>query len=284
MRGNIPQFDLLAPKTLDEVLSRLQSEPGVWRPFAGGTDLMVVLEAGHLKHTRYLSLWGIPGLSEIQVSDSEVRIGALATYTDVLEHPVLAKEFPNLGAAARETGAIAIQNRGTVGGNIANASPAADTPPSLLIYEASLELLSKSGTRVVPYLEFHTGYKTTVMRADEIIRSVILPRTTQGLTHYYRKVGTRKAQAISKVCFSGVIQKKGDQILDLRMGLGSVAATPVRAQKTEAFLRGKRLESQLVSGAQAVLAQEITPIDDIRSNREYRLQVAKNLLAEFLGV
>ena len=284
MRGNIPQFDLLAPKTLDEVLSRLQSEPGVWRPFAGGTDLMVVLEAGHLKHTRYLSLWGIPGLSEIQVSDSEVRIGALATYTDVLEHPVLAKEFPNLGAAARETGAIAIQNRGTVGGNIANASPAADTPPSLLIYEASLELLSKSGTRVVPYLEFHTGYKTTVMRADEIIRSVILPRTTQGLTHYYRKVGTRRAQAISKVCFSGVIQKKGDQILDLRMGLGSVAATPVRAQKTEAFLRGKRLESQLVSGAQAVLAQEITPIDDIRSNREYRLQVAKNLLAEFLGV
>jgi CO/xanthine dehydrogenase FAD-binding subunit len=121
------------------------------------------------------------------------------------------------------------------------------------------------------------------MRADEIIRSVILPRTTQGLTHYYRKVGTRKAQAISKVCFSGVIQKKGDQILDLRMGLGSVAATPVRAQKTEAFLRGKRLESQLVSGAQAFLAQEITPIDDIRSNREYRLQVAKNLLAEFLG-
>jgi CO/xanthine dehydrogenase FAD-binding subunit len=283
MRGNIPQFDLLAPKTLDEVLTRLQSEPGVWRPFAGGTDLMVVLEAGHLKHTRYLSLWGIPGLSEIQVTDREVRIGALATYTDVLEHPVLAKEFPNLGAAARETGAIAIQNRGTVGGNIANASPAADTPPSLLIYEASLELLSKSGTRVVPYLEFHTGYKTTVMRADEIIRSVILPRTTQGLTHYYRKVGTRKAQAISKVCFSGVIQKKGDQILDLRMGLGSVAATPVRAQKTEAFLRGKRLESQLVSGAQAFLAQEITPIDDIRSNREYRLQVAKNLLAEFLG-
>jgi CO/xanthine dehydrogenase FAD-binding subunit len=283
MRGNIPQFEMKAPKTLSEVLQQLSAEPGVWRPFAGGTDLMVLLEAGHLKHTRYLNLWGLKELEKIEVSQDVVSLGAGVTYTDILHHPVLSQEFPNLGAAARETGAIAIQNRGTLGGNIANASPAADTPPSLLVYGAELELISSRGTRRIPYSGFHTGYKTTQLAPDELIYRVILPRKTQGFEHYYRKVGTRKAQAISKVCFSGVIQKNAGSLQEVRIALGSVAATPVRAPKTEAFLKGRRLDAALIAGAQAELAREISPIDDIRSNREYRMQVAKNLLAEFLS-
>lgn len=283
MRGNVPQFEMVAPHTLDEVLARLSAEPGVWKPFAGGTDLMVLLEAGHLGHRKYLSLWGLSGLDRIEVSETQVAIGALATYTDVLASPVLAAEFPNLGAAARETGAIAIQNRGTIGGNIANASPAADTPPSLLVYDAGLELISSRGLRVLPYAEFHLGYKKIQLRPDEIIHRVLLPRTTAGLSHYYRKVGTRKAQAISKVCFSGVIRRHADRIVEARIGLGSVSATPLRPRKTEALLAGKKIDSSLIAAAQAELAREISPIDDIRSDREYRLQVAKNLLGEFLS-
>lgn len=282
MRGNIPQYEMRAPKSLPELLATLQKEPGVWRPFAGGTDLMVLLESSVLKHHKYLSVLGIPGLNQIEVTDHEVVLGATVTYTDLLEHPVIAKEFPNLVAAARETGALAIQNRGTVGGNIANASPAADTPPSLLVYGATIELISATGTRLVPYAGFHTGYKTTVMRPDELIHRVLLPRGTGKLAHYYRKVGTRKAQSISKVCFSGVIRIEAGAIQEVRIGLGSVAPMPIRIPKTEAYLTGKKLDAATVAGAQAELAKEITPIDDIRSNREYRMQVAKNLLAEFL--
>ncbi len=279
MRGNIPQFEITAPETLVDALKQVASGA---RPFAGGTDLMVGIEAGMLKPAKFVSLWAIPGLNLIEVTDTQVAIGALATYTDILAHPVLTQEFPNLGAAARETGALAIQNRGTIGGNIANASPAADTPPSLLIYNAEIELISVRGTRVVPYAGFHTAYKKTVMAADEIIHRVLLPRTGKKLTHHYRKVGTRKAQSISKVCFSGCIARQGEVIADVRIGLGSVAAMPIRIPKVEAFLKGKKIDAATVSGAQAVLGNEITPIDDIRSNREYRLQVAKNLLAEFL--
>jgi len=283
MRGNIPQFEMIAPKTLSEALSRLKSEPGVWRPFAGGTDLMVVLEAGQLVHRRYMSLWGLSGLNHIEVSKDQVSIGALATYSDLIADPVIAAEFPNLVSAARETGAIAIQNRGTIGGNIANGSPAADTPPSLLVYGASLELISTSGVRTVPYSEFHTGYKKNILRPDELIHRVLIPRTSGGFRHYYRKVGTRKAQAISKVCFAGVIRTEGARILEARMALGSVAATPVRATATEALLRGREVSTALVAEAQASLSREISPIDDIRSNREYRLKVAANLLSEFLS-
>jgi CO/xanthine dehydrogenase FAD-binding subunit len=282
VRGNIPQYEMIVPKTLSEVLARMSAEPGVWRPFAGGTDLMVLLESGVLAHRKYISLWGIPGLETIEVSATQVSIGALATYTDIATHPVIQSEFPNLVAAARETGAWAIQNRGTIGGNIGNASPAADTPPSLLIYDARLELISSRGTRSIPYSEFHLGYKKTALAVDEIIHRVLIPRSAKPLTHYYRKVGTRKAQAISKVCFSGLIEKSGATVADVRIGLGSVAAMPIRAMKTEAALRGKALDAATLETAKRTLAAEITPIDDIRSTAEYRLQVAQNLLEEFL--
>ncbi|MFN7683869.1 MAG: FAD binding domain-containing protein [Oligoflexia bacterium] len=287
MRGNLPAFEMKAPRSLHEALALLAKNPGEWRPFAGGTDLMVLIESGHLAPAKFVSLWGLPGMNAIEVTPHEVAIGALATYTDVIENSVLRAEFPNLCEAARETGAVAIQNRGTIGGNIANASPAADTPPSLLVYGARVELLSSSGMRVVPYDKFHTGYKKTVMRSDEIIHRVLLDRSTSGLTHYYRKVGTRKAQAISKVCFSGVLLKTGSagtgpKIADVRIALGSVSATPMRAHKTEASLRGRVIDSSLLDTAKAELAREISPIDDIRSNREYRLRVAQNLLGEFL--
>jgi CO/xanthine dehydrogenase FAD-binding subunit len=188
-----------------------------------------------------------------------------------------------LGQAARETGGIAIQNRGTVGGNIANASPAADTPPALLAYGAEVELVSVEGTRRVPYAEFHTGYKQTVMRDDELIAAVFIPRPREGARHFYRKVGTRRAQAISKVCFAALAEVEGETLKEVRVALGSVAPVVLRCLRTEGVLRGGRLDGEVLKGALEELGREVTPIDDVRSTARYRTRVAQNLLREFLS-
>src|SRR5688500_2928847 len=142
MRAYIPSYQLTTPTSLADVLSLLANEPGIWKPFAGGTDLMVLLEAGKLDHRNYINIWNLNELRGIDVTDSHVTLGALTTYTDVQENPILRREFPMLCQAASETGGLAIQNRGTLGGNIINASPAADSPPALLAYDAEIELLS----------------------------------------------------------------------------------------------------------------------------------------------
>jgi CO/xanthine dehydrogenase FAD-binding subunit len=194
---------------------------------------------------------------------------------------MIAGEFPLLCQAAAETGSIATQNRGTLGGNIANASPAADSPPALFVYDAELELVSASGSRWVPYHGFWSGYKQMDLRSGELIRRIRLPREKSGWKHYYRKVGTRRAQAISKVCFAGVARADAGLIVDVRIALGSVAPTVLRAVETEKILRGQRLSPAILRAAQEALAREIAPIDDMRSTSHYRRRVAQNLLAEF---
>jgi CO/xanthine dehydrogenase FAD-binding subunit len=282
MRAYVPGYKLVTPKVLSEALSVLAGEPGVWQPFAGGTDLMVLLESGKLTHRNYLNFWNLAELRGIAVSTEHVTLGALTTYTEVQSNPVLREEFPMLCQAASETGGLAIQNRGTIGGNIANASPAADSPPALLAYNAELELLSVRGSRWVPYQSFHTGYKQMIMQPDELLARVRLPRLWPDLQHYYRKVGTRKAQAISKVCFAATA-RINEGIVDLvRIALGSIAPIPLRCIKTEDALRGARLEPGIIEKAKVALAREIVPIDDIRSTKDYRLRVSLNLLEDFL--
>lgn len=283
MRAYLPSYELAVPRGLDDALAMLRDEPGVWRPFAGGTDLMVLLEAGKLEHRKFFSIRHLSELRGVTESDGRVRVGALTTYTDVRRSELLTRHFPMLGRAARETGGIAIQNRGTVGGNIANASPAADTPPALLAYGAEVELVSTSGARRVPYAEFHTGYKRTVMRADELVAAVLLPRPGEGARHHYRKVGTRRAQAISKVCFAALAEVEGDALGEVRIALGSVAPVVMRCPRTEELLKGSRLGGELSQAATDELSREITPIDDVRSTARYRTRVACNLLAEFLS-
>jgi CO/xanthine dehydrogenase FAD-binding subunit len=282
VRSYLPSYHLEAPRDLASTLERMKREPGVWRPFAGGTDLMVLLEAGKLPHQRFLSIWKLPELQGNEVGPEYVTIGALTTYTAVQGHETLAREFPLLCQAAAETGGIATQNRGTLGGNIANASPAADSPPALIVYDAELELVSDSGTRWLAYRDFHTGYKQMALRTDELIRRMRLPRAMAAWKQHYRKVGTRRAQAISKVCFAGAARMQNRRIADVRIALGSVAPTVVRAIKTEKLLRGELPTSAVLQRAQEVLTQEIAPIDDMRSTAHYRRRVARNLLAEFL--
>jgi CO/xanthine dehydrogenase FAD-binding subunit len=282
MRAFVPGYQLTTPASLADALALLKNEPGVWKPFAGGTDLMVLLEGGRLTHRNYINIWPLKELRGIEINDTHITLGALTTYTDVQADPILRREFPMLCQAASETGGLAIQNRGTLGGNIINASPAADSPPALLAYDAEIELLSASGSRWLPYQGFHTDYKRMHIGADELLSRIRMPRNTAGLTHYYRKVGTRKAQAISKVCFAGVGRLDQERVADTRIAVGSVAPIVVRCVQTEDTLRGRTIDDETIQVAGASLLQEISPIDDIRSTAKYRLQVAKNLLVDFL--
>jgi CO/xanthine dehydrogenase FAD-binding subunit len=286
MNSYLPAYEMKAPRDLAEALALLAEDPGGWQPFAGGTDLMVLLELGKLVQRRFLSLWRLRELRGIEAGSEHVTLGALTTYTAVQAAPALARDFPMLCRAAAETGGIATQNRGTLAGNIANASPAADSPPALLCYDAELELISARGARWVPYHGFHTGYKKMLLRPDELIGRIRLPRSrsaARGWRQYYRKVGTRRVQAISKVCFAGAAEAVGGKIRDIRIALGSVAPTAVRATRTEELLRGERLTAAAIAAAQRALEAEVAPIDDFRSTAVYRRRVARNLLAEFLA-
>ena len=284
MRASLPSYELIAPENLGPALEMLAQEPGVWKPFAGGTDLMVLLEAGKLPHRKFFSIWKLPELRRIEVSPESLAVGALSTYTEIQRNEILQCEFPLLCRAASETGGIATQNRGTLGGNIANASPAADSPPALLVYDAQIELISAKGTRRLPYRDFHTGYKKIQMRDDELIWRIHLSRALKQRKEYYRKVGTRRAQAISKICFAGSASVEKGRIDDVRIALGSIAPTVLRAAETEKTLRGEKLSSALLTAAQVTLGREILPIDDMRSTAVYRRRVAQNLLAEFFDV
>ena len=260
----------------------MANEPGVWQPFAGGTDLMVLLEAGKLPHKKFLNIWNLAELRGIAATADQVTLGALTTYTEVRGNEILAREFPLLCRAAAETGSVATQNRGTLGGNIANASPAADSPPALLVYDAEIEVVSAGGTRWIAYQQFHSGYKQMDLQPSELIRRIRLPRNKHAWKQYFRKVGTRRAQAISKVCFAAAARMEAGRMSEVRIVLGSVAPTVLRAARAEETLRGQKPEPEILKAAQDALAGEIAPIDDIRSTSRYRRTVARNLLAEFV--
>ena len=282
-------YQLVTPASLSEALDDLATNPGA-RPFAGGTDLMVLLEAGHLPPGRYVDLQHCHELLGIEYGAEGVAIGAMTSYTEIRNSPELATDYPLLGMAAAETGGVATQNRGTIGGNIANASPAADTPPALIVYDASLELISARGARRVHYDQFHQGYKKMDLQPGELIARVHMPPRpivrqkpdAVSWRDYYRKVGTRRAQAISKVCFAGSLEMDAGVVKEVRIALGSVAPTVIRARRTEEALRGRRLDAAAIDDARRALLSEIAPIDDIRSTARYRARVAVNLLREFL--
>jgi CO/xanthine dehydrogenase FAD-binding subunit len=282
MRGNPEAHQLIAPANLQAVLHALAEEPGTWTPIAGGTELMVAHAAGKLGSKKLLSLWGIPDLRFIETTADSISIGACATFRDLRAHPVIASDAPLLAKAATWIGAIANQNRATIGGNLVNGSPAADSSPALLVYDAELELVSIRGKRRVPYAEFHTGYKMNLLAPDELVFAVHVPRRFKGHKQYLRKVGTRRAMAISKVALAGAALLENGIIHNIRVAAASLAAYPARLYRTEDLLLGKAISPALIQTARRTLLDEVVPIDDIRSTAEYRRQVAANLLEEFL--
>jgi CO/xanthine dehydrogenase FAD-binding subunit len=297
MRANAAEYDLIAPSSLSAALAVLANEPGVYTPIAGGTELMVALGAGRLQAKKLLSLHHLKELRFIDVRSEAVTLGAGTTFTDLRCHPVVAGDLPLLALAAGWTGSIANQNRGTIGGNLVNASPAADSPPALLVYGAEVTLLSLEGTRTLPYSDFHLSYKKTALRPEELLYSITVPRRFAGYTQYIRKVGPRNAQAISKVALAGLARVEGRLegsassepasieaavIKEIRLAAASLREVPTRLLATEHVLTGQAITPDTMGRARAALLAEVQPIDDIRSTARYRGAVAANLVEAFL--
>ncbi len=281
MKGDVPACAVHTPANLEEALAFLAAHPD-WRPLAGGTDLMVPFAAGRLPDFNFLNLDPLDELRGIELTDTHLTLGALTTYSEIRWHEGIRAAFPNLVQSAWVTGARAIQNRGTIGGNLANASPAADTPPSLLAYGAEVELRSARGARWVPYEAFHLGYKRTALAPGELIARVRVARPAPGAFHFYRKVGTRKAQAIAKVCLAAYGRLEGGRVAEFRAAFGAVAPVPARALAAEALVVSHTSADLDLDAVRAALAHDIAPIDDIRSSARYRRFVAERLFTAML--
>jgi CO/xanthine dehydrogenase FAD-binding subunit len=268
MQTAISTLTLFQPKSLKEALRMLANEAPLV-PLAGCTDVYVDVNFGTLISSRFLNLWALDELKVIERRGDTLSIGALATYSAIIRSAPVGQHLPMLVEASREIGGVQIQNRGTLGGNVANGSPAGDSLPVLAAAEATVVLASASGERRVPFTSFYTGYRTSVRRPDELIVGIEVPPIDG--RQWFRKVGTRAAQAISKVVMAGV---RGPRP---RVAIGSVGPTVVRIPRAEAALA----EGAPIQAAQRILTEEITPIDDLRSTAEYRRVVAANLLARF---
>jgi CO/xanthine dehydrogenase FAD-binding subunit len=281
MRAALSTLEVVRPRTLEQALEALAATERP-TPLAGGTDLFVYLNAGTLADRRYLDLGGLDALRGIRVGAESAVIGALTTFSEIRAHAALRRRLPALAAAASEVGAWAIQNRATLGGNIANASPAGDSLPVLLAHDAIVHARSVRGARDIGYGAFHTGYRELALAGDELITAVTVPLPLRGVRTFFRKVGTRRAQSISKVVFCGTmgLDAKGRVAL-VRLAYGSMAPTPVRAVAAEAAFAGRR-PLEALAEARAALAKQLKPIDDVRSDRDYRMTVAGNLLEQFV--
>ena len=286
MHADPTQYALTAPATLADALHLLASEPNRHTPIAGGTELMVALAAGRLTQKSLLSINHLTELRFIQATTTTITIGANTTFTDIRRNPHITRDLPLLTQAASWTGSIANQNRATLGGNICNASPAADTPPALLVYNASVTLISAAGTREIPYADFHLAYKRTALRPDELLHSVTIPLPAPATQHFIRKVGTRNAQAISKTALAATALTQNQTLTQIHLAAASLADRPIRLHATERALTNASLTPahfpDTLRHARAALATESHPIDDIRSTARYRSAVAANLLEQFL--
>jgi CO/xanthine dehydrogenase FAD-binding subunit len=267
-----------SPRALAEAYGILGEGPV--RAIAGGTDLMVALtgEVGEPPE-RIVDLWRLDELRGIAVEGDTISLGALTTYTEIRRSAVCREHLPVLVEAAATIGAAQIQNRGTLGGNIVNASPAGDTLPVLLAADASFVLGSGRGERVVAAADFWPGYRRTALAPDELLLRIRIPLLARRELRF-RKVGTRRAQSISKVVVA--LGWRADEASsawsEVRLALGSVAATPIRAAQTEAALEGHSPTPETADRAAEVLATELDPIDDVRSTAEYRRLVAARVL------
>ena len=283
MRGDARTMTVLAPRSAAAAVRALAENPGAV-PLAGGTDLMVGWNMGQLNGRAIVDLSRVAEWKTIAASKTSVLIGSLVTHARIQKNPVVRARFPLLVEACATVGAAQIQNRGTLGGNVANASPAGDSFPSLAVYDALVRCVGPNVRRSVSIHEIFAGVKKTSLKPGELIEAIELPFLAKPPTRAeFRKVGTRAAQAISKTMFAGLIwTRKDGTVEDARLAFGSLAPTVRRLRSAEKFLIGRRLDHAAAAGAAALLTDDVSPIDDIRSTRDYRLEVSRNLLVRFL--
>lgn len=279
----ISKIEVYSPKTLPEAYAHLQQLNGHAKLLAGGTDLMVQLHDGVAVAPAYLNIWNLDELRGIQDIGDTLRIGALTTYTQMMHSPLVKKNCPSLIDAAKTVGGVQVQNRGTLGGNIVNASPAGDTLPILATFDAQLELGSHRGVRIVAFNEFYTGYRQTVLAPDELVVAVRLPKPASNARLFFQKVGSRQALVISKVVMAGkALMDDEKRAHSIQIGVGSVAPTVIRLRQTETLLQGQKLTDALIESAKQSAMQEVRPITDVRSTEHYRRTITANVLVRFL--
>ena len=276
--------DWYRPNSLAAAVEFLRQHPGQPQIIQGGTDVMVGRGSGLDSAEDWLDLSGIAELREsCEASDGSLRIGAGVSLSQLQADARVRREWPNLASSASQTGAPAIQNRATLGGNICNASPAADNAPALLAYDAELEIIGPQGRRSLPYRDFHLDYRRTALGPAELLARIRLHPIPADFCHYYRKVGTRAAQAIAKVGLAAVIQwTEAGVIAEARFAFSSVSATPKLAVHLAHALAGKTREQISMQSIQNALIQDIAPLSDIRSSDTYRGEVAGRLVWEAL--
>ena len=271
-----------SPVTLAEAYAILSERERTLKVIAGGTDLMVLINAHMLEAPEFLDIWRIDELRGITDEGESLRVGALTTYTQLIRSHLIQHHVPALVAASRTIGAIQIQNRGTIGGNIVNASPAGDSLPVLAAYDAEVEIGSARGTRRVAFNKFYSGYRLTMLQPDELVLAVRISKLVEGERDFFWKVGTRRAQAISKTVLAARARLSGESLETIAIGVGSVAPTVIRAPQTERLLTGAKLTPALIEDARRLIALEIAPITDLRSTEHYRRTVTGNVLGKFL--
>lgn len=274
----------IRPTSLTEALEARAAHSD-WLLLAGGTDVMVG-QAERAEPPGVIDLFGLPELTGVRYEDDEtivtVRIGAATTYAALQQSPIVLRDYPLLAECAREVGALQIQSRGTLGGNVGTSSPVGDSLPVLLALDAELELASVRGVRRLPYADFLVGYRKTALAPDELVSAIRL--RSRFSHHRWRKVGTRHAQAISKVMMAATanVDPSSGQIHSARIALGAVADRPIRVREAEQVLQGQRLEPALADLARAAVVTAIKPITDVRSTAAYRSYVAGNLVRSFV--
>jgi CO/xanthine dehydrogenase FAD-binding subunit len=288
-RADVPrrsEIEVVRATTIKEALDLMAEGVQEGRPFmpiAGGTDLMVWITQRRVVPARVLDIWCVHGLRGIEEQESAVALGAMTTYVEARGSKAVARWVPPLVDASRWCGAAQIQSRGTLGGNIAGGSPAGDTLPIFSAWDAELVLASTRGARVVRFGDFYTGYRQNLLEPDELILRIIIPKPVAGSVQVFHKVGTRRAQSISKVMlgFRGHLCEDGT-VGDVGISFGSVAPTVLRLSRTEALVRGRRLDPDLIDAAVRSAGNEVVPIDDVRSSAVYRRQVSENLVRRYL--
>ncbi len=275
-------MNIFTPTTIKELFDIKSKYPNA-TILAGGTDLVAQWHNNKIQPETVISISRIKELSFIKKEENFIYIGSLITHSTLTNNFIIKKFLPLLSYAASTIGAPAIRNMGTIGGNIANASPAADLAPTLFIYDAILIIASKNGNRELKLSEFYRGYKQTSLATNEIIYSIKVPITASDIYADFFKIGTRSAQSIAKVSLAGLIQKGKKGIETIRLAAGSVAPNPVRLYETERFLEGKILTRSVITNACDIMLKYLKPISDVRSTEEYRRFALKNLLIKFLS-
>jgi CO/xanthine dehydrogenase FAD-binding subunit len=277
----VPEFEYLEPASTSEACALLAEHGGEARLLAGGTDLLVQMKLERVDARYLVGLRRVPALRDI-VSDGGVAIGAMASIRSVARSPAVRERHLALQEACDSFSTVQVMVMGTIGGNVCNASPAADTAPALLVFDARARILGPEGERLIPLEEFFAGPGRTVLGRDEMLESLRLPRATAATGSAFLKIG-RVAADIAKVSVAVRIDREGDRVAECRIALGAVAPMPVRSRQAERILRGQKLSRALAAEAARAATAEIRPITDARSTAEYRRQAAGVLVADALA-